>query len=56
MQLPDEAKKFGKTDTNYKKLMEATSRQTNIRFNCCQADGGTRQDDLDNIFKELAKC
>jgi dynein heavy chain len=28
MQLPDEAKKFGKTDGAYKKLMEATARQS----------------------------
>jgi dynein heavy chain len=56
MQLPDEAKKFGKTDTNYKKLMEGCSRQPNIRYNCVTADGGARLEDLENILKELNKC
>lgn len=29
-QLPEEAKKFSKTDTNYKKIMEATAKQSNV--------------------------
>jgi dynein heavy chain, axonemal len=29
-QLPEEAKKFAKTDTNYKKIMEQTSKQPNV--------------------------
>lgn len=29
-QLPEEAKKFTKTDTNYKKIMEATSKSPNV--------------------------
>jgi len=30
MQLPEEAKKFSKTDLNYKKIMENTYRQPNV--------------------------
>lgn len=30
LQLPEEAKKFAKTDTNYKKIMEVTSKQSNV--------------------------
>jgi dynein heavy chain len=30
MQLPEEAKKFLKTDTNYKKIMEATQKSPNV--------------------------
>jgi hypothetical protein len=56
MQLPDEAKKFGKTDANYKKLMESCSRNDLIRYNCVVADGGARLEDLENILKELNKC
>lgn len=56
MQLPDEAKKFGRTDTNYKKLMEGCSRQPQIHTQCVKADGGARLDELENILKELNKC
>jgi len=30
LQLPEEAKKFAKTDTNYKKIMDVTSKQPNV--------------------------
>jgi dynein heavy chain len=34
-QLPEEAKKFAKTDANYKKIMEATAKNTNVKNACC---------------------
>lgn len=30
MQLPDEAKKFSKTDNNYKKIMESAFKNPNV--------------------------
>ena len=30
MQLPDEAKKFNKTDNNYKKIMEGAYKNPNV--------------------------
>lgn len=56
MQLPDEAKKFGKTDANYKKIMEAAYKQPNVLYACVRADNGSRGDDLKNIAVELDKC
>jgi dynein heavy chain len=56
MQLPDEAKKFGKTDTNYKKIMENAYKNKIVHFNCVRADNGARFDDLKNISFELDKC
>lgn len=56
MQLPEEAKKFSKTDQNYKKIMEGAYKQKNVLFNCVKADNGARMDDLKNISFELDKC
>jgi dynein heavy chain len=56
MQLPEEAKKFGRTDTAYKKIMESANHSTNVLHNCCKADGGSRLADLKNISIDLDKC
>jgi dynein heavy chain len=56
MQLPDEAKKFGKTDAAYKKIMEAAYKQPNALQACVKADGGNRLNDLKNISFDLDKC
>lgn len=56
MQLPDEAKKFGKTDTNFKKIMESSFKNQNVLYNCCKVDNGARLDDLTNISTELERC
>jgi len=40
MQLPEEAKKFGKTDTAYKKIMESAHVNPNVLHACVKADGG----------------
>jgi dynein heavy chain len=56
MQLPDEAKKFGKTDTNFKKIMEASFKNQICFYNCVKADNGSRLDDLENISTELERC
>lgn len=56
MQLPDEAKKFGKTDQAYKKIMDATYKQQNVLQACVKADGGNRLNDLKNISFDLDKC
>ena len=56
MQLPEEAKKFGRTDTSYKKIMEAANHSTNVLHNCVKVDGGARLADLKNISTDLDKC
>ena len=56
MQLPEEAKKFGKTDAAYKKIMEAAFKQPNVLQACVKADGGNRLSDLKNISFDLDKC
>jgi len=56
MQLPDEAKKFGKTDLSFKKIMEACYKQPNVLYACVKADNGARADDLKNIAYELDRC
>jgi len=56
MQLPDEAKKFGKTDTNFKKIMEGSFKNQNCYYNCVKADNGSRLDELENISTELDRC
>ena len=38
MQLPEEAKKFGKTDVAFKKIMEAVFKQSNVFYNAVKAD------------------
>jgi dynein heavy chain, axonemal len=56
MQLPDEAKKFMKTDANYKKIMEAAFKNSNVIQCCVKAEGGNRLGELKNISVELDKC
>jgi len=56
MQLPEEAKKFAKTDGNYKKIMDATSKQPNVLQACVKAEGGKRLDELKGISFELDRC
>jgi dynein heavy chain len=56
MQLPDEAKKFGKTDGAYKKIMESAHTNPNVLHASVKADGGQRLGDLKNISFELDKC
>jgi len=56
LQLPEEAKKFGKTDIAYKKIMESAYKQPNCLQACVKADGGQRLGDLKNISFDLDKC
>jgi len=56
MQLPEEAKKFGKTDAAYKKIMDSTYKSPNVLQACVKADGGNRLNDLKNISFDLDKC
>lgn len=56
MQLPDEAKKFGKTDQAYRKIMESCHKNSNVLYACVKADSGSRQEDLKNIAYELDRC
>ena len=53
-QLPDEAKRFGKTDKTFKKIMEATFRNPNIRTCCVLTD--TRLGELKSLSGDLDKC
>jgi dynein heavy chain len=54
--LPDEAKKFMKTDANYKKIMEGAYKNPNVIQCCVKAEGGNRLGELKNISAELDKC
>lgn len=56
MQLPEEARKFMKTDSNYKKVMEAAAKNQNVLSQCVKSDGGNRFNELKNISLELDKC
>jgi len=53
-QLPDEAKRFDKTDRNFIKMMDATYRNPNIYACCILAD--TKLQDLRNLSGDLDKC
>jgi len=55
-QLPEEAKKFGKTDLAFMKIMSSTYSSPIVLVACVKADGGKRLDDLKNISAELDKC
>ena len=55
-QLNEEAKKFDKTNFNYRKVMEETAKDKNV-LNCCvRAENGMRKTTLKNIQSELEKC
>jgi len=54
-QLPEEAKKFAKTDVNYKKIMEQVTKNPNVLYCCVKSEAG-RLNELKNIFAELEKC
>jgi dynein heavy chain len=56
MQLPEEAKKFMKTDAAYKKIMEGAFKNPNVIQCCVKAEGGNRLGELKNISTELDKC
>jgi dynein heavy chain len=56
IQLPEEAKKFSKTDTNYKNIMTKTAQQPNTLNACVKAEGGKRLDELKGISFELDRC
>lgn len=54
--MPEEAKKFSKTDVNYKKIMEGTAKTLNVLQCCVKAEGGKRLDELRSISFELDRC
>lgn len=54
--LPEEAKKFSKTDANYKRIMDATHKQPNVLQACVKAENGKRLDELKTISFELDRC
>jgi dynein heavy chain len=56
MQLPEEAKKFAKTDLAFIKIMQTTNSNPIVLNACVKVDGGHRLDDLKNISFELDKC
>jgi dynein heavy chain len=54
--LPEEAKKFNKTDINYRKIMDGVSKNPNV-LNCCvRGDSSNRIEELKMISAELDKC
>jgi dynein heavy chain len=55
-QLPEEAKKFGKTDISFQKIMASTNGNPIVLNACVKADSGQRFDDLKSISLELDKC
>jgi dynein heavy chain len=54
--LPEENKKFNKTDTNYKKIMESVYKSPNVLQCCVRGESSNRLDELQNISRELDKC
>jgi len=56
LQLPEEARKFGKTDLAYKKIMESAYKNPSVIQCCVKAEGGNRYNELKNISAELDKC
>ena len=55
-QLPEEAKKFGKTDTNYCKIMESVSKNPNVLACCVRGEAADREEALKTLQSELDKC
>lgn len=56
-QLNEEAKKFDRINTTYrKKIMENVSKKSNVYACCVAAEGGNRLTELRNISTELDKC
>jgi len=56
LQLPEEARKFSKTDQAYKKIMESAYKTPSVIQCCVKAEGGNRYSELKNISAELDKC
>jgi len=56
MQLPDEAKKFNKTDTQYKNIMTNVHKNPNVLQCCVKQDSGGRKNELIDISMQLEKC
>jgi dynein heavy chain len=56
MQLPEEAKKFGRTDVAFSNIMKATYSNPIVLHACVKADGGKRLDELRNISADLDRC
>lgn len=54
-QLPDEAKKFGKTDAAYCKIMELVYKNPNVLV-CCVKGDSNRYEELKTLQNELDKC
>ena len=55
-QLPEEAKKFGKTDANYCKIMESVYRNPNVLACCVRGEASNRLEELRILQAELDKC
>jgi len=55
-QLPEEAKKFGKTDANYCKIMEGVYKNPNVLACCVRGEASNRIEELRILQAELDKC
>ena len=54
--LPEENKKFTKTDVNYRKIMESVFKSPNV-LNCCvRGESANRLEELKAISRELDRC
>ena len=54
--LPEEAKKFNKTDINYRKIMDNVAKNPNVLSCCVRGDSSNRIEELKMISAELDKC
>ena len=54
--LPEEAKKFNKTDINYRKIMEIVAKNPNVLACCVRGESSNRIEELKMISAELDKC
>lgn len=55
-QLPEEAKKFGKTDANYCKIMEMVFKNPQVMACCVKGEASNRLEELRMLQAELDKC
>lgn len=55
-QLPEEAKKFGKTDQRFKSIMDVTQSNPVVLYACTKANGGDTLDMLRGISADLDRC
>jgi len=52
-QLPEQARKFTNIDKKWAEIMSSVEKNKNVRYQCVQAENGTRYDQLQSILLNL---